>query len=196
MKSKCCLWSKFASPELHPHDLLQEGFYVKWCNQRTKIFQKVLNLLMVHLLKSLCKFPLGSNKVWPIITTQDSYTFLFAINHCKSWINESLFILQVHSVRSALLTKQTRSVPCLLNSFLYQKGPKYVNSTICKWWSIKSPVGRFTNDCSQSCSLSRQHLTHLPTKLLTNVLLLTTQKSVTFLLGLPFPGLLFPFCCQ
>ena len=30
---------------------------------RTKIFQKVLNFLMVHLLKSLFKFLLGSNKI-------------------------------------------------------------------------------------------------------------------------------------
>ena len=41
---------------------------------RTKIFKKVLNILMVHLLqKHFCKFSLGSNKIWPIIVTQDFY---------------------------------------------------------------------------------------------------------------------------
>ena len=107
---------------------------------RIKIFQKVLHILMVHLLKSPCKFLLSSR--FDSLSQRKILIFSFlAINRLKVCTNESVSILQVHSIWTALLAKQVKSAPYLFSFFfLYKKGTKHVNSTICKWWSIKSSI--------------------------------------------------------
>ena len=107
---------------------------------------------------------------------------LLAMNHLKAWINESVSILQVHSIWTALLAKQVKSVLYLFSSFLpsfIKKGPnmstpQFVNGGPSRVLS----VGKSAIFCSPSLPLSRQHLTHFPTKLLTTVLHLTTHKPL------------------
>ena len=111
---------------------------------RIKIFQKVLHILMVHLLKSPCKFLLSS-RFDPLSQRKILIFSFLAINRLKVCTNESVSILQVHSIWTALLAKQVKSAPYLFSFFfLYKKGTKHVNSTICKWWSIKSSISWFS----------------------------------------------------
>ena len=131
------------------------------------------------------------------------------MNCLKAWINESVSILQVHSIWTALLAKQVKSALYLFNSFLpsfIKKGPnmstlQFVNGGPSRVLS----VGKSAIFCSPSFPLSRRHLTHFPTKLLTTVLHLITRKpllltslvvSPPFTMGCP---LMTPFnyqgCC-
>ena len=95
------------------------------------------------------------------------------MNRLKAWINESVSILQVHSIWTALLAKQVKSVLYLFSSFLpsfIKKGPnmstpKFVNGGPSRVVS----VGKSAIFCSPSFPLSRGHLIHFPTKLLTTV---------------------------
>ena len=143
---------------------------------------------MVHLLKSLCKFPA---KFDPLSQCKILIFPLLAMNRLKAWINESVSILQVHPIWTALLAKQVKSAPYLFSSFLpsfIQKGPnmsQFVNGGPSRVLSFrKSAIF-----CSPSLPLSRRHLTHFPTKFLTTVLHLTTQKPLllTSLIVSPLP---------
>ena len=106
------------------------------------------------------------------------------MNRLKAWINESVSILEVHSIWNALLAKQVKSTPYLFSSFLpsfIKKGPnmstpQFVNGGPSRVLS----VGKSAIFCSPSFPLSRQHLTHFLTKLLTTALHLTTQNSHYF----------------
>ena len=133
------------------------------------------------------------------------------MNCLKAWINESVSILHVHSVWTALIAKQVKSAPYLFSSFLpsfIKKGPnmstpQFVNGGPSRVLSF----GKSAIFCSPSLPLSRRRLTHF--KFLTTVLHLTTQKpllltslSVPFHHGLSFDDtnqlskLLFCFCYQ
>ena len=96
------------------------------------------------------------------------------MNCLKTWINESLSILQVHSIWTTLLAKQVESVLYLFSSW-DQKGS-----------NMSTP--QFVNGCP-SRDLSVVKSAHFSTKLLTTVLHLTTQKPLilTPLIVSPLP---------
>ena len=81
---------------------------------------------MVHLLKSPCKFLLSS-RFDPLSQRKILIFSFLAINRLKLCTNESVSILQVHSIWTALLAKQVKSAPYLFSFFfLYKKGTKHV----------------------------------------------------------------------
>ena len=107
---------------------------------------------------------------------------ILAINHCRACMKESVSILQVHSICTALLAKHVKSVPYLLSSFLLSfmrngpniSMPQLVNGGPSKVLSF----GRSAIFCSPSFPHSNLHLTHFPIRLLTIVLHWTTQKQL------------------
>ena len=72
------------------------------------------------------------------------------MNRLKAWINESVSILQVHSIWTALFAKQVKSAPYLFNSFLpsfIKKGPnmstaQFVNGSPSKGTFIRTDLAR------------------------------------------------------
>ena len=105
---------------------------------------------------------------------------LLAINHHRACMNESVSMLHVHSVCTALLAKHMKSAPYLLSSFLpsfIRNGPNISTPQLVN--SGQSNVlsfGSFAIFCLPSFPLSNRHSTHFPIRLLRLVLHQTTQN--------------------
>ena len=122
---------------------------------------------------------------------------LLAINHRTACMKESVSILQVHSICTALLAKHVKSAPYLLSSFLpsfIRNGPNTSTPQLvngCPSNVLSS--GRSAIFCSPSFPLSNRHLTHFHISLLTIVLHQPTQKP---LLLISFIVRLLPPCAS
>ena len=107
---------------------------------------------------------------------------LLAINCHSACMKESVSILQVYSICTALLAKHVKSALYLLSSFLpsfIRNGPNISTPQLVNGGpSNVLSFGRSAIFCSPSFPLSNRHLTHFPIRLLTIVLHRTTQKPL------------------
>ena len=107
---------------------------------------------------------------------------LLAIYRRRACMKESVSILQVHSICTALLANHVKSAPYLLSSFLpsfIRNGPNISTPQLVN--GGPSNVLSFVRSaifCSPNFPLSNQHLTHFPIRLLTITLQRTTQKPL------------------
>ena len=121
-------------------------------------------------------------KLYPLSLCQTLTFPLLAINRCRACMKESISMLQVYSICTALLAKHVKSVPYLLSSFL----PSFIRNVlnvsrrelVNGGPSNDLSFGRSTIFCLPSFPLNNWHLTHFPIRFLAIVLLRTTQKSL------------------
>ena len=115
------------------------------------------------------------------------------MNSLKAWINESVSMLQVHSLWTALLAKRVKGASYLFSSFLPSFNKKGLNMSTPHLknggQSGVQSIGSSATFCSSSFPLNRRHFTQFPTKLLPIMLYLTTQKPLllTSLIVSPLP---------
>ena len=128
---------------------------------------------------------------------------LLVINRCRACMNESVSMLHVRSVCTAMLAKHMKSAPYLLSSFLpsfIRNGSNMSMSQLLNGGqSNVLSFGRSAMFCSPSFPLRNWHLTHFRIRLLTIVLDRTTQKSlllISFMTSLMYNFLVAPLYNQ